>query len=318
MKKIIAELKKQNEELRSELNFYREKYQRAEQAYNQLLFYFKQFQRHRFGCKSERFKDGDLAQQGDLFGEFITDEFAQEEDDEDEDSKVISIVAHKRRKKKANNFPADLPRKEVIIKAKDRICSCGKEKVFMRYETTELLNHIPEIFEVIEQKREVLVCPDGCDGSIAIAENPPKVLPKIKVTESVLSHIIVSKLHDRQPLYHLEKKFSDRFGIDISRNNLARWFIETAQALQPLINLMKDEVIDYDVSSCDATSIQVLAEPGRAATKKSYWYCIRGGPPNKKCILYDYNATEHKLFLVNWFEGFKGYIHVDAQNILAL
>lgn len=150
---------------------------------------------------------------------------------------------------------------------------------------------------------------------MTIAENPKRILPKTSVTDSLVAHTVVSKLYDRQPLYHLEKVFLERFNLDLSRNNLARWFIESSKAVLPVYNLLKDEIIDYDIASADATEIQVLDEPGRAPTQKSYWFCIRGGPPDKKVIFYDYNPTQHKQFLVNWFEGFSGYIHVDAQNI---
>ena len=33
--------------------------------------------------------------------------------------------------------------------------------------------------------------------------------------------------------------------------------------LQPIYNLLKDNVIEYDIASCDATTLQVLNEPGR-------------------------------------------------------
>jgi transposase len=302
MEKTVEQLEQKITVLEKELETLRLKNQQSEEAYNRLLHSFKEFQRHIFGSKSERFIDNN---QGDLFASEPTVEAPKEQEDN-----IIHIEAHNRRKKK-NKFPKDLPRKEVIIKA-DRICSCGREKHLIRYETTELLNYIPAVFEIIEQKREVLAC--SC-GSIITAPNPPRILPKVQVTNSLLAHVIVSKLHDRQPLYHLEKVFSERFGIDLSRNNLARWFIKSAEQLQPLINLMKDEIIDYDIASCDPTSIQVLAEPNRKPTQKSYWFCMRGGPPDKAVILYDYNDTQHKQFLADWFRDFTGTIHVDAQNI---
>lgn len=64
-------------------------------------------------------------------------------------------------------------------------------------------------------------------------------------------------------------------------------------------SLMKDEVISYDIASCDATTLQVLKEPHRAAETKSYVYCMRGGSPGKEVVLYDYNEAEHNLLLVN-------------------
>lgn len=314
--KKTEELEKKLSQTCSERDLYKAKFERAEESNNSLREIIKQFQRHRFGSKSERFNDPDLPVQGDLLAEvFSEDKIKARAEEPEEDDKVISIAAHKRRKKKTSKFPTNLPKREEIIKVEDNVCSCGKKKVLLRYEESSFINQIPERYEEVVQKREVLVCPDSCPGSIVIAPNPLRILPKAQVTEEFLANIIVSKLHDRQPLYHLEQKFKNRFGFEVARNKLARWFIDTSKALQPLINLMKDEIIGYDVASCDPTSIQVLAEPGRAATKKSYWYCFRGGPPDKKVIVYDYNAKSHKQFLVDWFAGFEGYIHVDAQNI---
>ena len=314
--KLINQLQTENEELKSELKLFQTKLDRSEKAYDLLLHNLKQLQRNQFGKKSERFIDPNNPQ-ADLFADVELPEGKSDSDSDmdNEESNIIHIPAHQRKKRKNKGFPPNLPRREIIIAAIDRICSCGKEKKLVRYEITELLHFIPAIFEVLVQKREILACSCGCSGSITIAPNPARILPKTSVTDSVLVHTIVSKLYDRQPLYHLEKVFRERFDIDLSRNNLARWFIDSSKALQPLINIMKDEIIDYDIASSDATEIQVLNEPNRTATQKSYWFCMRGGPPDKKIVLYDYNPTQHKQFLVNWFDGFKGIIHVDAQNI---
>jgi transposase len=76
---------------------------------------------------------------------------------------------------------------------------------------------------------------------------------------------------------------------------------------------MKDQVIDYDVGALDATTLQVLNEPGRPATRKSYVYLFRGGVPGKEAVLYEYNATDHKHFVNDWFAGFKGTLHCDCD-----
>jgi transposase len=46
----------------------------------------------------------------------------------------------------------------------------------------------------------------------------------------------------------------------------------------------------YDIASMDATTIQVLVQPGRAASTKSYMYCFRGGGEKDQVILYDYSV----------------------------
>jgi transposase len=200
----------------------------------------------------------------------------------------------------------------------DKQCSCGIRKSVIRYESKRSIHHQPEILEIIEQRREVVACKNGCECEIVTAPTPPHVLPKVKATEEFLSFLVVSKLDDRQPLYHLEKQLSERHGIDCSRQTMARWLIDLMFPLQPFYNLMKDSIIDYDVASCDATTLQVLNEPGRAAETKSYVYCIRGGPPDKGVILYSYNEKLHKQFVKDWFEGFHGYLHVDGDNFFEL
>ena len=160
-----------------------------------------------------------------------------------------------------------------------------------------------------------MACEQACENSIKTAPAPKHILPKTKATEELLSFIVVSKVHHRQPHYHLEKYLHN---IDVSRETMSRWFIQLSVALQPVFNLLKDDVIDYDVASVDATTLQVLKEPDRRAQTKSYVYCMRGGPPEKSVILYAYNDKDHKKFVDEWFEGFKGYAHMDADMFFDL
>jgi transposase len=223
-------------------------------------------------------------------------------------------------RKKKNKIEKNIPvRIEIIpVPPEQKFCACGKCKTVIRYETKQMLHHQQEIHEIIEQRREVVACEGGCDGQITTAPAPLQVLPKAKATEEFLSFLIVSKLDDRQPLYHLEKQLRERYGVDCSRQTMARWLIDLLLPLRPMYNLLKDEVIDYDIASCDATGLQVLNEPGRRAETTSYAYCIRGGKPGKSVVLYEYNPARHKQFVKEWFEGFNGYLHVDGDNFFEL
>ena len=276
-------------------------------AYDCLQSQVQALLRHRFGQRSERFIDP-LERQKLLFdeGQLPVDSA------EAEQTNTTDIPAHTRRKKKIKNTD-HLPRSVVIIPVDeaDKICACGCEKAVIRHEIKELYDYKPAVFQIIEQRREVVACPKGCEASIQTAKAPLQVLPKIKATESLLAHIIVSKLHDRQPLYHLEK-----YGraVDVSRETMARWMIQLKTPLMPIFNLMKDRIIDYDIASIDATSLQVLKEPGRSPSTKSYVYCIRGGPAAQSVVLYGYNHEKHKQYVDSWLEGFQGAIHMDADN----
>jgi transposase len=307
-----TQLMHENQALKAELTLFQKRCEQYSQAYDLLKEQIKEMQRHRFGKRSERYIDPEHPQL-DLFQDntllFSNAEAAGEQLPDE----ISQVAAHTRKKKKLNS--KDLPRRIEIIPLP---CSCGACKTVIRYETKESIHYQPCVIEIIEQRREVAACPKGCDGSIMTAPAPLHILPKIKATAEFLAFLVVSKLDDRQPLYHLERQLSERHGIDCSRQTMARWLIDLMTPLRPMYNLLKDRVIDYDVASCDATTLQVLNEPGRPAETKSYVYCIRGGPPKESVILYDYNDVEHKQFVYDWFVGFEGYLHVDGDNFFDL
>jgi len=312
-------IKSQHDEiqaLKAALNTSEKRCEQYAQAYDQMHHQLKELLRNRFGKKSERYIDDPENPQKSLFGEdekFSTAEAAGNQIEDD-----IQVASHARKKKQ--KIEKDIPvRIEIIpVPEADKQCSCGACKSVIRYETKKSIHHQQAIYEIVEQRREVVACDKGCNGEIITAPAPLHVLPKVKATEEFLSFLVVSKLDDRQPLYHLEKQLRERYGIDCSRQTMARWVIDLMFPLQPLYNLMKDVVIDYNIASCDATTLQVLNEPGRSAETKSYVYCVRGGPPDQSVILYDYNANLHKQFVKEWFEGFEGYLHVDGDNFFEL
>lgn len=301
--------------LEAELNSYQKRCEQYAKAYDQLQHQVQELLRNRFGKKSERFIDPENRQIS-LFGDDL--KFTQADTAGNVAENDIQVTAHSRKKKL--HTEKTLPHRIEIIPVNEtaKQCACGACKTTIRFETKQLIHHQPAVFEIVEQRREVVACPNGCDAEVITAPAPLHILPKVKATEEFLSFLVVSKLDDRQPLYHLERQLNQRYGIDCSRQTMARWMIELIAPLQPLYNLLKDEVIGYDIASCDATTLQVLNEPGRAPETKSYVYCIRGGPPDKPIVLYDYNDKLHKLFIKDWFEGFNGYLHVDGDNFFDL
>lgn len=291
--------------LRTENYNLKQRCEQYEAAYLCMQQQLKDLQRYRFGQRSEREVDS-THPQVDFLADVNVDEVKPSTDTDPQ----TTVTAHTRKKKKKDTSPIPRVIDIIAVPAEDKHCACGNEKQLIRYETKELFDYQPAVFRIIEQRREVVACKKGCEQSIQTAPAPAHVLPKVKATENLLSHIVVSKLHDRQPLYHLEK-YGNLMGL--SRETMARWMIQLVPPLQPLYNLMKDQVIAYDVASIDATTLQVLKEPGRPAERKSYVYCIRGGPPQQSVILYDYNHSAHKTFVDNWFEGFTGTVHMDAD-----
>jgi len=290
-----------------------EKFQKKERDYDLLIQAYLESQRQRFGRKSERFVDEENPQLSLFPVEFDGNDPAPKPED-------IETVTYKRKKggQRRSLDTTGIPQREVILPVdeKDRVCACcGRDKKLVGYQHSSRLHVIPAQFEVVVEKREKLACSHGCEGQFSTAPLPLRVLPKSIASESLLAYIFVSKVLDRQPLYHLEKVMERRYNWKITRNIMARWMIMVADQLQPLINLMKDRIEGYDIAAIDATSFHVLNEPGRNSQTKSSAYCIRGGPPDKRVILYEYNAYSHKDYVDETLSNFKGVLQCDASAV---
>ena len=306
MSETEADLRKQLQDALAQRDEWARKYHQSTAAYTALLERVQALLRDRFGRRSERFKDAEDPQAW-LFDEAVPQRELGALGD------VVDIAAHRRKRRRQCKFPQSLPRIETVVPVDDaqRHCGCGHEKTVIKHAIHERLHYVPPIYEVHVEKREVVACPRGCVGEIRTAPKPAHILPKVKMTEGLLAHIITAKLDDRQPLYHLEKQFQNRFGGGLSRRTMARAVIATHEALQPLVNLLKDEIINYDVGALDATGLRVL-KPGISGTPV---YCFRGGPPERSVIVFDYLPVEPARALVHWFDGFAGTLHCDAQPL---
>lgn len=69
----------------------------------------------------------------------------------------------------------------------------------------------------------------------------------------------------------------------------------------------------YPVIGVDETPVQVLAEPGRENTAKSYMWAFRGGGMDHPMILFSYSPSRSaKEMLEKHLEGYNGYIQSDG------
>ena len=103
-----------------------------------------------------------------------------------------------------------------------------------------------------------------------------------------------------------------RIGVDIPRATLANWMIKAGTLIQPVINLLRDRLLEYDIVQMDETTVQVLKEPGKSAQSKSYLWLQRGGPPEKPIVLYDYDPSRSQSVPSRLLDGYKGYLQTDG------
>jgi transposase len=103
------------------------------------------------------------------------------------------------------------------------------------------------------------------------------------------------------------------FGIELSRQTLANWMIHGSNDwLNILYSRMHEYLIKQDIIHADETTLQVLNEPGRAATTNSYMWLFRTGRTGPAIVMYEYQTTIASKHPCKFLTGFKGYIHADG------
>jgi transposase len=237
------------------------------------------FLRKLFAAKSEVRGNG----QSELFNEAEALDSAEGQVTEEVPvESAIEIAGHTRQKRGRKPLDPALPREIVRheLSESERICPRdGKALVEIGVETSEQLDIIPQQVRVIQHQRVKYACP-CCDHGMKVTPVPARIIPRGLLTEAALAWVATSKYQDSLPLYR-QAALLGRFGGDLSRNTLAGSMVKVGEAVQPIINLLRDHLLDAELVFGDETVIQVLKESGRAAQSKSYlWAQMNGtGPP---------------------------------------
>jgi transposase len=267
-----------------------------------------------FAPKSEKLSS--LAQM-DLFNEA---EALAGADTPETDVTEITIPAHARARGKRRPIDAFLPRVRVEhdIPEAEKTCVCGCRLTRIGEVTSEQFDLVPARVQVLQHVRFKYAC-RSCEGSshegpaIVTAAMPAQPIPKSNASPGLLAHVSTAKFVDGLPLYRQEGILA-RYKISVSRTALAYWMIRLGDLVTPLINLMHETQLSYDVLQMDETSVQVLKEDGRSATTKSFMWVRRGGPPGQRIILFDYAPSRAGAIPMRLLDEYQGYLQSDAYS----
>jgi len=237
---------------------------------------------------------------------------------EEKTQEPLTVAEHTRQRPKRKPLPADLPRKDIIhdIGEAQKVCACGARLSRIGEDVCEKLDIIPAKIRVIRHIRPKYAC-KSCEGvesdtsTVTIAPPPAQIIPKGIATPGLLAYVAVSKYCDALPLYRQEKIF-ERYGIEISRSTMAGWMVTVAQSCKPVMDQLYKELLTGPLINIDETPVQVLQEPGRANTTKSYMWVFRGGPPDKPAVIYRYSPTRSGDVPREVLQGYRGYCQTDA------
>ncbi|HXH29298.1 MAG TPA: IS66 family transposase [Bacteriovoracaceae bacterium] len=230
---------------------------------------------------------------------------------EPEDDESIIVPAHQRKRGKRLKLPENLPRVEVIIDIESKTCPIeGKNLKCIGEDVSEKLEIIPAKVRVIKTIRKKYACP-ACE-TIQQAPAPLEMIPKSNSSASVLAYIATAKYVDALPLYRQEAIFK-RVGLDLSRQTMARWMIQIGEKIEPLVKLLREELLKSHYLHMDETVVQVLKEDGKKAETNSYmWVQARSGA--NPIILFHYAKNRSGDHARELLEEFRGALQVDGYD----
>lgn len=306
---LVIQLQQENETQALELRKQKSETLKWQDKYNALLENFKLAQQKRFGSSSEKCPD-----QAELFDE--ADAPVSEEIPEN-NSKTITVPAHERKPKgqpKRIAIPEHFERERIEhdIPEEDKICSCGCQKHRIGEEVSEQMEVIPPQFKVSQHVRPKYAC-KACEEGVSIAPMPKLFLPKSMAGPSLVAYTIINKYEDHLPLYRQETIWN-RHGFRLPRNTLCGWVMAAFERVEPLLPLLKEDIVNSGYTQADETTVQVMKESGRRNQKKSYMWVYRGNAPNYTAILYDYQETREAKHPKAFLSEFTGFLQTDGYN----
>ncbi len=272
----------------------------------QLREYVRLLKSQRFAAASERIHRDQLG---------LFNEAEQLVEGETSHAPEVSVASHTRTPRGRRPLPAWMPREEIVhdLPEDEKVCAHdGVALVEIGRERSEQVEFIPATARVLVHVRPKYGCP-RCKTGVKIAPLPPQPVAKSVASPSLLAYVAVSKYADALPLYR-QQGILERIGIDVSRATLASWMVKVGELVQPLVNLMREELLGSGFVQCDESRYQVLKEPGKPAESLSYIWVQRAVVHDHPLVLYEYDRSRSAEVPKRIFEGYAGVLQTDGYE----
>jgi transposase len=226
----------------------------------------------------------------------------------------------RKRKKDTNDVPhgrrdlseADLP--EVLVRGDvPPGCSCakcGKGLKSMGPQVSYRVELVPAHYVRHRIEVEQCVCPDHPEIGVTSGTLPVSyALPRALCGNTLLAQVITDKYADHLPLARQEGRF-ERSGFHIARATLCDWMMATGDAVRPIVNCVRLQVLAEAWVRSDATGVPVRKDELRGRTHLGHFWCYG----NHDQVVFEYTADKRAETVAALFPGFKGTIVIDGAT----
>lgn len=222
----------------------------------------------------------------------------------------------KRRKQRGRRLIPDHLPEEVIeyeLPEDERRCPVdGKPMPWIRWEVSKQLDYVPAQMKVIVHRRAVYACGQKHDDAKPLtAPKPAQPIEKGLAAAGLLAQTVVSKFGDHLPGYRQEDIFS-RHGIEIRRSTIYDWLAGVADLSRPLVEQMRERVLQSKVIHTDDTQVKLIDPMLRGTKLARFWAYVGDG--NQPYTVYDFTESRAREGPAHFLKGFEGYLQADAYG----
>ena len=154
------------------------------------------------------------------------------------------------------------------------------------------------------------------DGNIVFFNEAEAVAADTEEGQDGEAAIMNAKYVNAVPLYRQAQEFA-RYGLNISRQNMANWTIQCADRyLAIFYDYLHERLYDYHVLQADETPV-LVDKNGRDTGSKSYMWVYRTGQMYGDCpiILYKYQKTRNASHPREFLRDFSGVCVTDGYQV---
>jgi len=265
-----------------------------------------------FGTKKETL---DIAQSELL--PYFNDIMAKLEESQKE--MVKEKVSYEREKAKRKSFKHfEMPEnaeREVVIHdlAEDEKVDpiTGQALECIGEDVREQLKYIPGYYKVLEIHIKKYAVPNKAKVGVITPQLPEEAIKGCRAHVSLLTHILVSKFADHLPLYRIEEQFK-RTGLNISRQTLSSWVLKLGDALLPLGDVLRDQILTQDRIFTDDSPIKFQLNGKKKIQEGRIWTYCGGDGPDPPLVWFEFTKDRSHSHTIERMKNFKGVFHADA------
>jgi len=184
---------------------------------------------------------------------------------------------------------------------------CGAPRRKMGEQITHQLEYVPARLLCLEHVQFTYSCPQ-CPEHIITAPKPAQPIDRGLAGPGLLALVTASKLDDYVPLYRQELILA-RAGLFLARSTLCGWMMSLGKLVEPLVERMRQELLQSRVVQTDGTSVQALLEDRRMQT--AYFWPHLGDCQHPQVIV-EFSLDKTKEHPQRFLADYSGYVQVDA------